>query len=119
VESRRTILVVEDDDDFRESFAGLLGENGYEVVEARDGREALRYLDSNPAPRVIFLDLMMPGMDGIAFLDERRRDPRMAGIPVFVFSARNEIPWTLDVARIFRKPLDRRSVLNALGTLDG
>jgi CheY-like chemotaxis protein len=114
VEPRGTILVVDDDDDLRQTFAGELSSEGYEVAEARHGAEALDYLQSHPPPDAIFLDLMMPVMDGVEFLNARGKDREKASIPVFVFTARGDIPWTLPVQRIFRKPLDLPRVLEAL-----
>ena len=82
-----TILLVEDDLDIREAISSMLGDLGYEVATASDGREALGYLRSCPKmPRLILLDLVMPGMDGYAFRTEQRRDPRIAEIPVVVLT---------------------------------
>jgi CheY-like chemotaxis protein len=112
--TRGVVLVVDDDDDLRATFGDELADRGYEVVEARNGREALDYLETHPPPQLIFLDLTMPIMDGMAFLEARRSDARTAAIPVIVISAREPMPWNLDVARIFRKPLDMRAVERAL-----
>ena len=117
MEPHATILVVDDDDDLRQTFAGELSEEGYQVAEARHGGEALDYLETHPAPDAIFLDLMMPVMDGVEFLNARGKDRKKARIPVFVFTARGDIPWELPVQRIFRKPLDLPRVLEALDTV--
>jgi CheY-like chemotaxis protein len=82
------ILLVEDDDDIREVVADILEQNGYRVVPAGDGAEALQKLRAAPeVPRAIFLDLLMPVMDGATFRAEQLRDPKLAAIPVVVMSA--------------------------------
>jgi CheY-like chemotaxis protein len=82
------VLVVDDDRDIRESLADLLGDEGYRVVTASDGQEALeilRQLDGQPC--VILLDLMMPIMSGAELHAEMAADPKLATIPVVVISA--------------------------------
>jgi len=64
-----------------------------EIVEAGDGEEALEHLQSQPID-LVFLDLMMPRMDGIAFLRKKASDPSMHSVPVVVCSAVND-PDTL------------------------
>jgi two-component system, OmpR family, response regulator MprA len=61
---RNTVLVVEDDKDIRESLQLLFEEEGYAVVTADDGREALDRIPSLPKPTVILLDFHMPRLDG-------------------------------------------------------
>jgi CheY-like chemotaxis protein len=84
--ARREVLVVDDDDDLREQLAELLGAAGYEVVTARDGREALERLHRGDRPGVILLDLGMPIMDGRALTTELKKDLRTRGIPVVLLS---------------------------------
>jgi CheY-like chemotaxis protein len=86
-ETARTILVVEDSPDEAGSVALLLTLRGHRVALAGDGEQALAYLRHHPAPSLIVLDLMMPGMDGWAFLRERKRDPALAKVPVLLCSA--------------------------------
>jgi CheY-like chemotaxis protein len=84
----KRVMVVDDERDIRRGIADALELEGYEVVEAADGREALQKLRRSERPAAIVLDLMMPGMNGWQFRDEQRRDPELAGIPVIVVSAR-------------------------------
>ena len=66
-----TIMVVDDERHLRESLVELFSVEGYTVLEASDGDQALDLLRSAPAlPDVVFLDLKMPGRDGIATLQE-------------------------------------------------
>ena len=66
-----TVLVVEDDYDFRELERTMLQASGYDVITARNGAEALSILETQ-RPCVILLDLMMPIMDGLTFLQDRK-----------------------------------------------
>jgi len=83
----KSILIVEDDDDVRECLAVFLEGEGYRVVEAEDGQQALVRLRSAPDFCLILLDLFMPVMNGWAFRAEQLRDPALATIPVIVISA--------------------------------
>lgn len=85
------MLVVDDDADIRETMAGVLEDEGYEVRLAEDGRAALAVLETC-APQVIVLDLMMPVMNGEEFRQNQLRDPALASIPVIVISAAYDAP---------------------------
>ena len=77
------VLVVEDEVDARDTLRDVLEDEGYRVVVARDGNEAMRQLAST-APTLVILDLLMPGMSGNALYDEMQRSPLLARIPVLV-----------------------------------
>jgi CheY-like chemotaxis protein len=82
----RLVLVVDDDQDAREAMAELLQIQGYEVLAAGNGQEALELLKvENPC--VVLLDLMMPVISGWEFLRHRKAQPKLAKIPVIVTSA--------------------------------
>ncbi|HWQ34623.1 MAG TPA: response regulator [Blastocatellia bacterium] len=81
------ILVVEDDFDSREMLSFILQSEGYSVVGAANGQEALQHLRRGPAPCLILLDLMMPVMNGWEFRDAQAQDPSLSPIPVVVISA--------------------------------
>jgi CheY-like chemotaxis protein len=80
------VMVIEDDFAIRETLREVLEDEGYGVVWASNGQEALAQLRSH-SPRLILLDLMMPVMDGWEFRSAQRRDPALASIPVIVISA--------------------------------
>jgi len=73
------ILLVEDDPDARDEMAWVLRREGYEVVAAADGQEALEVV-RRETPALILLDLMMPVMDGFEFRVRQMQDPALAGI---------------------------------------
>src|SRR5688572_26328210 len=81
-----TILLVDDDLNNREPLSQILTARGHRVVCAGNGKEALAALPKEPIDLVL-LDLMMPDMDGVAFLGEVRKVPRGAKVPVVVLSA--------------------------------
>ena len=83
------VLVIDDDVGIRDALSDLLGDEGYRVVTAANGADALAVL-RGPAierPCVILLDLMMPIMDGQQFYSEQQRDPELASIPTVLISA--------------------------------
>jgi len=85
----RGVLVVDDDMDIRECVCEALQEEGYDVVQAANGAEALNCLHAaaSEAPSLIILDLMMPVMDGWEFRDQQLLDATLAEIPVIVMPA--------------------------------
>jgi two-component system sensor histidine kinase/response regulator len=86
-----TVMVVDDEKDPRESVCEWLIAQGYAVIPARDGADALQRLRSeNCKPDVILLDLMMPGMNGWQFREQQANDPRIADIPVVVITANRD-----------------------------
>jgi CheY-like chemotaxis protein len=84
-----TILLVDDYADARATVRDLLEENGYPVIEAVNGQQALNILVSQKVPRIglIVLDLQMPVMDGWEFLKVLRNYVLLSHIPVLVVSA--------------------------------
>jgi len=80
------ILVIEENLDTREAIAAFLEGEGYRVVEAANGREALVQLRTSLIFCVVLLDLGMPGLDGWEFRAEQLREPAIASIPVVIVS---------------------------------
>jgi two-component system sensor histidine kinase/response regulator len=80
------ILVVEDEAENRLLIGMILSTEGYQVIPAVDGADALARLEREP-PDLILLDLMMPQMNGFEVLERLRADPATAPIPVIVLTA--------------------------------
>jgi CheY-like chemotaxis protein len=121
--ARSTILVVDDDADVAASVADALEAEGYRVVQASGGREALRILvEEDLHPAMILLDLMMPDMNGWAFRAEQQRVPEIAAIPVLLFTA-TSIPEAraqeLAPAALLRKPIRLEELLAAIVRVEG
>jgi CheY-like chemotaxis protein len=81
------ILVVDDDLDTRDSIAESLEDEGYQVVCAGDGVEALEKLSAGPLPKLILLDYTMPRMSGAEFRVEMARVSEWRAIPVVLLTA--------------------------------
>jgi CheY-like chemotaxis protein len=95
-----SILVVDDEDDIRETVGEVLHAEGYETVGAPNGQEAKKLLErARKMPRLILLDLMMPVMDGWDFLMWLEGNPRTSEIPVAIMSAHPSIERALKVSR--------------------
>ena len=80
------ILVVDDDYDARDILSAMLTTLGYKVRTAVDGMDALERIEAQP-PALIYLDLMMPRLNGFAVLSFLQSSPRLRKIPVVVVSA--------------------------------
>lgn len=102
---RAPILIVEDHAETREVLERLLRMRGYDVVTARDGLEAISYLQSGAQVAAIILDLAMPVMDGIELSQHIRMTPEWAHIPVIIYTAMDVEPVP-SVAGIIRKGSD-------------
>ena len=111
----RRLLLVEDDGELRSSLAELLETDGYDVIGAANGAEALEYLKKRPAPDLILLDLMMPVKDGWQFRIEQKRDPSIASIPVVALSA-DDTPKAIaiDAEAYIKKPFQYPALLEAV-----
>lgn len=113
VTERRVILLVEDDVDVSEAAAMLLEEEGYDVLRAKEGNEALRWLE-RVRPDVIVLDLMMPRMPGWAFFDEKQKRPELADIPMIAWTATPVADARIGATKLVRKDEGPEALLAAL-----
>lgn len=84
------ILVVDDDPDTIGFLENLLTRQGYEVIAAENGMQALELVHSNH-PDLIILDVMMPNMDGYEVARSLRRHPQTALIPILMFTAKSQV----------------------------
>lgn len=108
-----TVLVVDDDPSIRETVTEVLVAEGYQVLEAGDGREALDRLDGILDRCVVLLDLAMPRMNGLEVLAELSRRGQTGRTPVLVMSA-NAHPREIDfpqVVALLRKPFELDELL--------
>ncbi len=113
-------MVVDDDPDLRESLQLVLELRGYEVLVAHDGADALVQLRGGHLPRVVLLDLMMPGMNGVQFRELQLKDPRLRDVPVVLLTgagAHSVEPSVAAGATVLPKPFDFDHLLALLAKL--
>jgi two-component system phosphate regulon response regulator PhoB len=87
--AHETVLVVDDEEDIQELVRYNLAKEGYKVACVGTGEEALEYARSN-LPDLVVLDLMLPGLDGLEVCRVLKGDPKTAGVPVVMLSAKGE-----------------------------
>ena len=80
-----TILIIEDDEDIRESVKILLENEGFHVIEADNGMDGLHQISEDTD--LVILDIMMPGMDGFETLGEIRKE---SSLPILMFTSKND-----------------------------
>lgn len=104
------VLVIDDDEDIRETVGLILEFDGYAVAAAGDGRAALRWIETHGPPSMILLDMMMPGMNGEEFVRElRARHDASSQVPVVILTgdARAEAKAkSLGVDACLQKPIE-------------
>ena len=92
----KRVLIVDDEDDFRNIVKDILTDEGFKTAEASDGLDAIRIFGNNSFDAVL-LDLRMPGMDGIQTLRELKKiDSR---IPVIILTAFGDIPTAVQAVK--------------------
>ncbi|KTD63549.1 sigma 54-dependent response regulator [Legionella santicrucis] len=89
--NEKFILLIEDNNSVREALVWTLEYAGYLVATVRNGEEALSFLENNPLPFVIFLDLMMPVLDGFEFREKKRTNQQIKNIPTIIASAKTNL----------------------------
>jgi CheY-like chemotaxis protein len=110
------ILIVEDVPNVLELLEVTLRFKGYSVATARNGEEALEVIEKN-RPVLIITDILMPKMDGYAFVQKLRINPDTRGIPVVFLSATyvttedKDFALSLGAARFMEKPIDTEDFL--------
>jgi CheY-like chemotaxis protein len=116
-------LIVDDSRTALVSLGRMLGAHGLRAEHAESGPEALDYLKHNAPPDVIFLDHMMPGMDGFETLAALKGDARTAAIPVVMYTSREGEAYigqalAKGAIGILRKPVDPTELVNVLTVLE-
>jgi CheY-like chemotaxis protein len=113
-----TILIVDDDPLAREGLRSVLESEGYGVIVTSDGSDALTYLNHHPLPSLIFLDMMMPRIDGWQFLTLFRQTDAWSHIPVIITTSMSvaspEWAESLGAAGLLKKPFDPQEMLEPL-----
>jgi len=113
----KTVLIVDDDTDIRSTVREVLEDEGYDVMDAANGLEALAKLRQSRLPGLILLDLSMPVMSGAEFRFEQRNDPALAPVPVVVVSAAGNLDIKvapLEAEAFLRKPVQLEELLEVV-----
>lgn len=119
----RTALVADDDTVARTHIEGLVrGEPGWEVVVAKNGREAMNHLGEGLRPDFVIVDLNMPELDGLSFVQRVREDPHLRSLKIAVTSAAQDREKiialaALNVRTYLVKPLDQAKISALLRTV--
>jgi len=111
------VLLVEDDRDIRESVAEVLESAGHSVTQVATASAALRSLEEPNSPDVVLLDLRIPGMDGLTFLDVLRARADRDRFRVILMSADHAVRHLADapgVVAVLEKPFDMAKLLKLL-----
>jgi two-component system cell cycle response regulator DivK len=115
-----TILIAEDHDDNRELLQLLLTGAGYDVREAKDGRECLA-IAREQLPDLVVIDLSMPELDGWGVFDELKADQRTRAIPCMAVTAHAELDRNQALATGFSayvsKPFSSDHLLKTIATV--
>jgi len=109
-----TILIVDNEEFIVDLLATLLEDEGYRVLRAFNGIEALRHLECE-RPALLLTDNMMPQMSGLELVHHLHANPRLA-VPVIVMSAVTLIPPPLPPIVFVRKPFDLERLLATIQT---
>ena len=112
-------LVIDDSANVRRLLALTLEKEGYEVIQARDGQDALEKLETGLTIDGIVCDIEMPRMDGYSFLSKLKARPEYANIPVTMLTSRSgdkhrKLAINLGAIAYFSKPYQERSLLDSL-----
>ena len=91
-----SILIVDDETSILQSLGGLLADEGFEVIEATNGYEALKIIDAE-SPDLVLLDIWMPGIDGIETLKEIKKSHPI--LPVIIISGHGTIETACPLTR--------------------
>lgn len=102
----KSILVVEDEPTIRENLKMLLELEGFPTFTASNGEEGLKVLRTMPRPGLVLLDLLMPVMNGMEFMEAKSHEATIADIPVCVISGVAEKPEIPKAAAFFKKPIE-------------
>lgn len=112
------ILVVDDDPAIRELLTGKLVAEGFQILQAANGEDALKKVDAEK-PDIVLLDLVMPGLNGFEVLRQIRSRCQDKWIPVIIFSGQEDLEslkqaYALEADHYITKPCDLRHVVHGI-----
>ena len=110
------VLLIEDNESQRDLYRDLLYYNGYDVITAPDAQAGIAIAETE-LPDLIVLDVMLPGMSGLAAAEQLTRHPRTAHIPIICMSAYDVSPAMVEhsgAKEFLAKPLDPSDLMKAV-----
>ena len=115
------VMVIDDSKTVVAILSNMLRQSGYQTIGAPDAEQGLKMAFENP-PDLIFLDIVLPGLNGFAALRKLRRDPRTAEVPVIMISGNPQATERFYLDRIgaddfMKKPFGRAEVFSRIGKL--
>lgn len=115
----KTMLIIEDDNEFAAILATFFQKNGYESIIASDGETGIKYVIEHQ-PTAIILDIGLPGVDGWAVLNELKNNPATRHIPVHIMSAFDNTRLGLEKGAVgyLTKPVDTKGLQKALNRIE-
>ena len=110
-----SVLVVDDDPVVHDVLSSTLGKEGYRLMHARDGHQALEIMRKTP-PDIVTLDVMMPKVDGWSVLGIMKSDPSLEHIPVIMLTIVDDrnLGFSLGASEFMTKPIDRNKLIGLL-----
>lgn len=117
---RGVIFLVDDDSEFLGTVQEALEENGYYVLPARDGVEALARMQGLTGKRLAIVDLIMPRMDGWQLIAQMKADAKLSSIPIVAISSEVTLkqgPPATGATRLLPKPFELPKLLHAIDEL--
>ncbi len=114
------ILIVDDMEDNICLLSMLLESEGYQVDSATSGEEALVKIEADP-PNLVLLDVMMPGVNGFQVIEQIRKKPQLAKLPIVLLTAHAEVDFAKGIMvgadGFFRKPIDLDALVKQVEAL--
>jgi CheY-like chemotaxis protein/nitrogen-specific signal transduction histidine kinase len=116
---QRSLIIIEDDEDFADVLAELAAEYGFRAVVAHDGERGIEMVRQT-RPDAVILDIGLPGIDGWGVLETLKKDPVTEHIPVHCFSGRDEKAKAMTMGAIayYQKPATLDQIKEALGHIE-
>ena len=117
-----TVLIVDDAFTFRQTLTVLLEKEGFRVLQARDGRDAIEQLQQGMSVQLVICDIEMPNMNGFEFLSYRRQNTQISNIPVVMLTSRSSdkhrwLAMRLGAVDYLTKPCLEQELLETVGNV--
>lgn len=119
VNTRKTILVVDDDRDLNDLLCALLEDSGYDTIPALDGETALGIMKER-RPDLVLLDYILPDVNGVEFFKKAHKEELMREIPIIMISGKTDVQtkiasFSAGARRYLSKPFENKDLLGEIG----